>query len=192
MNLLKKTLLGLLLLVLVGGGVHSCLSGEGNYDPSKYEAVITPAPAEKGGGEAKPESPGLRVGSKVNLTLPDQFDVAHTIGAKTTTLILAFTKDTGGVVRGYLDEQGAEFLNSHQASFIADISSFPALMRNAFALPKLRKSPYSVLLLYEKEQSKALKDLEHQDEITIVTLDKGIVVSLRYIQTEAELAGAFK
>ena len=189
MNPLKKILLGLLLILLVAGGVHSCLGGEGSYDPEKYETVITPAPAQDEEGESKPAVAGLRVGSKVDLTLPDQFGVAHTIGPDTTTLIMAFTKGTGGLVRGYLDGQDAEFLSSHQASFIADISSIPTFVRNALALPKLRKSPYSVLLLYEKEQTKALKNIEHEDEIAIVTLSKGVVVSLKHIQTEEELAG---
>ena len=181
MSLPKKIALGVLVALLASGGALFYFKGKDNYDPSKYEAKIV-------GGL---EEGGIAPGTKVDLTLPDQFDVAQTVGPEVTTLILAFTKTTGGIVRGYLDEQEKDYLTEHRAVFIADISPFPVVLRNTVALPMLRKSPYSVLLLYEAEMADTLKSKTHAEEITIATLANGMVQAVRYISTEEELAAIF-
>ena len=190
MRLRTKALLATATILLAGGGVFYFLNNKSHYDPSKYSATITPA---KGQAEAQPEvKTGLQEGTRVELTLPDQFNAPQTIGPEVETLILSFTKGAGGTVRGYLDKQDTGYLTAHNAVFIADISPIPVVIRNSLALPKLRKSSYSTLLLYEEKMSKALKRGTQGDRISVAKLKENVVQSIAYIKTEAELASFFQ
>ena len=201
MGLLKKTLLFAFALVLIGGGIFYYLNSKDHYDPEKYSAKIT-APAAKsksqevhapdGPETQEKEQSGLVPGMKVELTLPDQFDAPHTIGTNIETLLFAFSKDAGGTVRGYLDKQEDEFLATHKALFIADISPIPVVIRNTLALPKLRKSSYSVMLIYEEEMAATLMNREHEGDIAVVTIAENVVQNIRYINSEAELDAMFE
>ena len=197
MSTWKKIVLGFFALLLIAGGVIYYFNSKDHYDPSKYEATIThaeQADGELASGEqaGHEQAAGLKKGTHVKLTLPDQFDVAHTIGPEIETLILAFSKGTGGTVRAFLDEKPGTFLSENKAFFIADISPFPVVLRNTIALPMLRGSSYPVLLLYEEAMSEALKNPEQEDKITVATLVQGVVSELRYISDEAELAQVFQ
>lgn len=183
----KKMLLSLLTLAVVAGGVFYYIQSRDHYDPSKYNAKITPA-----SDTSTAPRDGLSPGTRVELTLPNQFDTAVTIGPDITIMILAFSKQAGGTVRGYLEEKPDDYLSSHNAVFIADISPFPVVLRNTFALPMLRKSPYFTLLLYEEEMSKSLKRKDQGDLITIATLSNNIVESVIYLKSESELARVFQ
>lgn len=204
MSLFKKVLLLVVVLLLVGGGVFYYRNSKDHYDPSKYSAKISaPDPesnsqkeiptGDAGAAAAQPATAsGLVVGMKVELTLPDQHDKVSTIGKEVDTLLFAFSKGAGGTVRGYLDKQGADFLAKHKALFIADISPIPVVIRNSFALPSLRKSAYSVMLIYEEEMASALRNSEHEDDIAIVTVEEHVVQSIRYLKDEADLAALFE
>ncbi len=182
MRLRRKILLVVVLLVFVAGGALYYIKSRDHYDPSKYKATVT-------GGL---ESGGLQKGTKLDLTLPDQFDVSHTVGPEITTLILAFSKTTGGTVRSYLDKQDPDYLSRHKAVFIADISFLPVVLRNTVGLPQLRESPYPVLLIYEDEMSRSLQNEAHGGKITVATLDKGVVQRVEYITSKKELASVFR
>ncbi len=191
MRLRTKILLASSAVLLVGGGVFYDQNSKDHYDPSKYRTTITPA-SSSASEQGEAEAGGLREGTRVELTLPDQFDTPHTIGPEVETLILAFSKGSGGTVRGYLDRQAEGYLAAHKAVFIADISPFPVVLRNTIALPKLRKSSYSTLLLYEEQMSKALKKSGQGDAITIAKLVGNVVQSVAYIKTQDELARVFE
>jgi hypothetical protein len=63
----------------------------------------------------------------------------------------------------------------------------PTVIRNTFALPDLRKSPYSVILIYDENISKSLKNKEAEDKIAIVKLKDKKVIDVKYITTTNEL-----
>ena len=197
MSTWKKIGLGFVGLLLIAGAVIYYFNSKDHYDPSKYEATITHTEQADGehADDRKPDGEqagGLKKGTHIKLTLPDQFDVSHSIGPEVKTLILAFSKGTGGTVRAFLDEKPGSFLSDNNAAFIADISPFPVVLRNTIALPMLRSSSYPVLLLYEDTMSEALKNTEQEDKITVATLAQGVVSEVRYISDEAELAQVFR
>ena len=173
----QRWLLALALLVLAAGAILYIVKSKDHYDPGKYDVAI---------------SNGLQPGSKIEMTLPDQFDVSHTLSTELRTLILAFQKKSGSVVRGFLDTQDAHYLSQRNAAFVVDISPFPVVLRNTMALPLLRKSRYPVLLIYEEAMAEALKDEEHADEIAIATLAQGVVVAVRYVTSEEQLKAALE
>ena len=175
--MIKKILLGLLGLIIIGGGVLFFMKGKDNYDASKYSANV---------------SNGLNAGSTISFTLPDQFDKAHTLKADTKTLILVFAKATGHTVKGFLKKQDSNYLAKRDTLFVADISPMPTVIRNTFALPDLKKSAYSVLLIYDKNIAKQLKNEKEAEKIAVVTLENGVVHAVKYITTEEELKTILK
>ncbi len=165
---MKKFLLAIVALLVIAGGIFVMLNAKENYDPSKYSAVVEPAP--------------LKTGSKIDYTLPDQFNKPHSLEPGTRTLILTFAKKSAHTVRNFLKEQPEDFLLTHEAEYIADINPMPVIIRNAFAMPDLRKSHYPVLLIYEKKIADKFKDPAHDDDIMIVTLQQQVVKSVDYVK----------
>ena len=171
----KKIALVIVTLLLIGGGTLFAINGKDNYDATKYGANV---------------SDGLNIGSHVSFTLPDQFDKSHKVGDDAKILILSFAKATGHTVKGFLSKQPKDYLASRNAFFIADISPMPTIIRNTFALPDLKKSAYSVLLIYDGEIAKKIKNEKQADKIAIATLNNGVIKNVKYISTEEELKTA--
>jgi len=175
--MIKKILLGLLTLIIIGGGILFFMNGKDTYDASKYSAKV---------------SNGLNNGSTISFTLPDQFDKSHTLDAKTKRLILVFAKSTGHTVKAFLKKQDSDFLSKRNTLFVADISPMPTIIRNTFALPDLRKSPFSVLLIYDEKIAKQLKNEKEADKIAVVNIENGVVKSTEYIVSEEKLKALLK
>ncbi len=171
----KKIVLGLIGLLVIGGGALFAINGKDSYDATKYSATV---------------SDGMNIGSKISFSLPDQFDKKHTLSESTKTVILSFAKATGHTVKEFLEKEPADYLSSRDAFFVADISPMPTVIRNTFALPDLRKSQFSVLLIYDKAIASQIKDESKADKIAILTLDNGVITATKYIQTQEELIAA--
>ena len=175
--MIKKILFGLLGLIVIGVGVLFLINGKDTYDATKYSANV---------------SNGLNTGSTISFTLPDQFDKAHTLKTDTKTLIMVFAKATGHTVKGFLKKQDSNYLTKRDALFVADISPMPTVIRNTFALPDLKKSTYSVLLIYDKNIAKQLKNEKEAEKIAVVTLENGVIKATKYIDSEEELKRLLK
>ncbi|HIP42237.1 MAG TPA: hypothetical protein EYG90_07005 [Campylobacterales bacterium] len=175
--MIKKIILSLLGLIVIAGVALFLINGKDTYDASKYSTTATD---------------GFNVGSKITFTLPDQFDKAHALTNDTKTLILVFAKATGHTVKEFLKQESKTFLPEHNALFVADISPMPTVIRNTFALPDLKKSEYSVLLIYDKAIAKQLKNDTQAEKIAIVTLNNGTVEAVKYVATAEELKAELK
>ena len=169
---MKKIVLGLVALLILAVGVFVFVNAKDSYDPSKYFV------------DAKN---GLAVGSTIDFKLPDQFDKPHSLDEDTKLLIVVFAKDTAHVVKEYLKDKPKGFLEEKNALFIADISPMPVIIRNAFAMPDLKKSSYTILLIYDKNIASKLKNDKNQDKINIVYLQNKKIKDIKYISTQKEL-----
>ncbi|MEA1954806.1 MAG: hypothetical protein U9O24_10495 [Campylobacterota bacterium] len=90
----------------------------------------------------------LKVGEKFpNVVLNDQFDKKATINTKDKIVIMTFEKSTAHAVTEYLEKKPGKFISKHKVKYIADVSSVPSLLFPVFALPKMKKYPFSVLLI---------------------------------------------
>jgi len=174
---MKKILLTLLILIVAAAGALFVLNGKDTYDASKYSASL---------------SNGLQKGSKVAFTLPDQFDKRHSLTDDISTIIFVDTKATGHMVKAFLKEQPADYLQKHHALFVADISPMPVVIRNTFALPDLRKQHYSVLLIYDKKISESFKKGAQNEKIVLAKIKSGTVENLRYLEDDDALKKALK
>jgi len=168
---MKKILLGLLALIIIAAGVLFGINGKSNYNASKYSLTITPTDKH------------FSVGSTIDYTLPDQFDKTHKLSDTTQKLIFAFTKDMGHIIKVFMLEKPKGYLEERNAVLVADISAMPVVIQNTFALPDLRESNFSMMLIYDKEMAMRLKEGQEATKVIVMTLDNKKV-------TKVELAGS--
>jgi len=173
--MLKKIFFSLIILIVIAVGILFAVNGQNNYDPGKYNASATK---------------GLQIDSKLSFTLPDQFDKAHTLTDQTKKVIFVFAKATGHTVKEFLKKQDKNYLPSRNTLFIADVSGMPTVIRNTFALPDFKKSPYSVVLIYDKAIADTYKNEKDTDKITLITLKDRTITNIQTFTTEKELATA--
>ncbi len=173
---MKKIILGILLLLLIAVGALFAINGTSNYDPSKYSLSV------------KPDNKPFGVGSEIDFTLPDQFDKSKGLPADTQKLMFVFTKPTGHIFRSFMAYQGDTFLADKKIVAVADVSAMPTVILNTFAMPDFRKSKYSILLIYDKDMAKKLKEGQAVDKVIVMTLENKKVTKIELASDETELA----
>lgn len=174
---MKKILIGIAV-VLVGLGVYVGLNSKDNYDSSKYEVTLTP------------NHNGVKIGDKLFIKLPDQFDKTHTSSDKTKFMIISFRKDDGHVIRNYLKNNKPTLLEENGAFFLADISKVPIAIRNMVIIRDLQQSEFPVLLIHDKAISTNLNN-NHEGSM-VVHFENDVVKTITYVNSDAELDKLFK
>lgn len=133
----------------------------------------------------------LTTGNEVpTLKIKDQFEQEHVLDANTKTIIFSATKDEASTIRDFINEKGkAEFLTSNNIAYIADITGMPSLVTKFFAMPKMKKYEFPILLI--DEQNKDLFPIQ-EDKISIISLENGKVSDIKYVKTIEDLNSFFK
>ena len=132
----------------------------------------------------------LKVGDTFpELQLEDQHDEAIAIAADARTILFAVERQASDLANGYLEKQPPQFLAINRAYFITDISSMPRMITRMFALPKMRKRPYSILLAENGETLSFMPRQENQ--LTVLRLQNGVVEEVSFLSREAELDKVF-
>lgn len=121
--------------------------------------------------------------------IKDQFDKSYKLSADTKTILVAETRSTSVIIREYLLSKDKNFLTANKTQYIADISGMPGLISKYIAIPKMKKYPFSILLV-DEEQAKSFSTKE--DEITVYSVVDGKVSDVKYIKTTEELDAVFK
>lgn len=89
----------------------------------------------------------VAIGSTLpSYTLSDQFGKEHSLEPETRAVVLSFEMDVSKMINGYLSGQKGDVFVDNHIDYISDISSMPALIARLFALPKMRKYPFRLLL----------------------------------------------
>lgn len=123
------------------------------------------------------------------ISLPDQFDKIHTINGETKTLIVSFEKGTGAEINDFLGAQDPTFLETHHAAYIANISEMPSLITKFFAMPKMKKYKYPVLLINDESDTRF--DAQ-EGKSTVYKLENGLIKEISFISTQEEITKAFE
>jgi len=177
---MKKVLLILSLLIVVFGGALFALKGKSQYEPEKYSLEIRPADKPFG------------IGSTLSYRLPDQFGKTHDSSDETRTIAFAFSKNAGHILRNTMEKKPAGYLQKHHAVLIADISGMPTVIQNLFALPDLRKSSYTMLLIYDKAMAQRLKEGRKAADVVVMHLHNGKVTTIEEADSPEKLTVLLK
>lgn len=123
-----------------------------------------------------------------SFSLTNQFDEKQTVDSSINTIIVSFEKDTGKDINEFLASKPKDFLQKHNAIFIANISGMPSIITKMFALPKMRDYKHSILLIYD-ENDKRFKAQEEKS--TLYKLENGVIKTIFFI-TKDNLEEVFK
>ncbi len=124
----------------------------------------------------------FKVGDKLPaITLHDQFDKEFRVEDKDRLIIMAFEKDVSIAISNFLKTKPLSFLKIHHAKYISDISAMPSFISSMFALPKMKKFPFSVLLIKD-DFGKQFNRLE--GKITVYQLKGHKIHSIRFLTPE--------
>ena len=174
---MKKIIYTIISLAILAGITLYIVNSKDNYDASKYFAKATD---------------GLKVGSTLELKLPDQFNKTVTLNSDIKKLIFVFSKNTGHIAREFFGNKDKEYLNSKKALFVADVSKMPVFIRNTFAMPDFKKSPYHILLIYEKKVANEFEKGIDKDKVIIITIDNKKITKVNYASNDKELEKLLK
>ncbi len=173
----KKITLVLLILIAISTATFYILNSTDSYDSSKYSVSI---PDE------------FIIGSTIDFALPDQFGRVQNLNTDTRTLIFTFTQDSAHRMREFMSDKRIGYLKRKSAYYVADISTAPVFIRNAFIIPELQQRPSAVILIYEEEFAERFRYDAKKEAIKIVTLDNKKVTNIQFVNTLEELEVALK
>ncbi|RXJ97205.1 hypothetical protein CRU94_03600 [Arcobacter sp. AHV-9/2010] len=134
----------------------------------------------------------LNIDSSIaDIKIKDQFDKVHTLNEGVKTILFASDKGTSDMLRDYLLplSQNENILEKNGAVYVADISGMPSLISKFIALPKMKKYPFSILLLDDSNKTNFTKE---DGKIIVYSLEDGKVVKIDKISTKEELANIIK
>lgn len=131
----------------------------------------------------------IKIGDTLpTITLQDQFEKTHTVSPQSKRILVAFDKDASDILKEFLLKKEGDFLTKNQTVYIGDISGMPSLISKFFAIPKMKKYPFSILFLDDKNRKVFSKK---EDMISVYTLKDGKINNLSYISTKEELTKVF-
>jgi hypothetical protein len=132
----------------------------------------------------------VKVGEELKpFTLSDQFDKVHSIDTQKYGLFLISSqKEVSSWVNGFLKTKSKNFLDQNRAVYICDIHTMPSIVTSLFALPKMRKYNYTMMLFYEKNRVFPVRE----DALTVVKFKNKKVQTIRFIKDEKKIKEIFK
>jgi len=113
------------------------------------------------------------------MTLEDQFGIEQSINNTDRLLLMSFERDVSAAVHAFLEQQSDGFLVANNTKYISDISAMPGMITSLFALPKMRKYNYSLMLNRDKGFEE-IYDVR-EGKLTVYHLNAGVIESIEFI-----------
>ena len=119
-------------------------------------------------------------------TVTDAFGATNSLSPTTRFVIVSSEKGISGRIHEWLVTKEKDFLAGHRAEYVSDITPMPTLIANMFAIPKMKKYPYKILLARDPGFAKTYPHAE--GKIAVFVLDeRQAVADILYLDAPAEL-----
>lgn len=115
----------------------------------------------------------------------DQWDQAVIVDASTQLVIFSADMDASKLVRAVLEDYSKEDLSANHWVYIADISAMPSLISSMFAIPKMKKYPFSVGLDRKGEPTQAWP--RQAGQVTVMQLQQRAIKQTLFFAEEESL-----
>ncbi|MFQ5514561.1 MAG: FAD/FMN-containing dehydrogenase [Myxococcota bacterium] len=118
-------------------------------------------------------------------TLRDQHGLLHEVDESVHAILFSREMEGGKIIKQTLSEDGAALLERARAVYVSDISGMPALIRKIFALPRMRRRPYPMLL--DTDGSVTERFPASKGHATLLVLDKLHIEKIAHLDSPAAL-----
>ena len=126
------------------------------------------------------------VGDRIEpFTLEDQYGESHTLDESVAIIAFSRDMDGGDLLKAALEDAPEGFLTGMNAVYVSDISGMPGLIARMFAIPSMRKRPYSLWLDRDGKATALLPDEE--GKATLVYLSKLEITRIATLETSQEI-----
>jgi len=113
-----------------------------------------------------------------DISFTDQFGNKINIPIKGKhTILISFEKDVSYGVNKFLQKKPKKFIKDNHIHYISDVSHAPSILFKMFALPKLKKLPFSVALIYE-EEGKYFP--QKKGKVTIISIKDNNITNIQF------------
>ena len=124
-----------------------------------------------------------KVGEKLpDITLQDQFGKTMKVNSNDRLLLLSFEKEVAIETADLLKTKSKGYLQAHHIKYISDISKMPSFITSMFALPKMKKYPFPVMLI-ENDFGKSFAKKE--GKVTLYRLKKQKITDIQFVDPSA-------
>jgi len=137
-------------------------------------------------GTGLAEDGALKVGDRLEpFTLEDQHGENHQLGSQVRAVLFSRDRDGGEVMSDAMEGHDGEFLAARGIVYVNDISAMPGMVTRLFALPKMRRRPYPILL--DRDGDLTARFPDRSQAATLIRLDHSTLTSVDSITEAAEL-----
>lgn len=123
-------------------------------------------------------------------TLSDQFNNSYTLTSSAEVLLIAADMDSAKWVKEALADKPEGYLDERRVVFLADISGMPKIISRMFAMPKMRKYNYTVIL--DRDGQVTAQYQAEPGKLTWIYLSDGQPVSRQTLSSAEELVEALE
>ena len=110
--------------------------------------------------------------------LEDQFEKSMEVKSSDKLVIMAFEKDVFIEISIFLKAQPKDFMAKEHMKYISDISAMPSFITSMFALPKMKKYPFSVMLIEDDFGKQFNKE---ETKVTLYKLKNRKITAIEFI-----------
>lgn len=133
------------------------------------------------------ESGPFGVGTQLDpASLGDQHGKQHALDASVRAILFSRDRAGAGAMTDSMEARDAEFLDARRVVYVNDISAMPKAAATLFALPKMRRRPYAILLDRTGGVTKNFPDKDHF--ATLIHLDALKISKVEYLADAESLA----
>jgi len=125
----------------------------------------------------------------VGVTIQNQFEKDCVIDAKIQRLIVSFEKDISENLNKFLATKKPDFLKERQTLFIANISKMPSIIASLFAIPKMQKYKYDILLINDEDDKRFASK---ESKVTIYEIKNGIIEKIDFNSSKEVIENILK
>ncbi len=142
-----------------------------------------------------PIASALEIGSVITpFSLNDQHDKVGAVNKATSYILFVRDRKANKIITEALKNISAEYLTDKNIIYVADISRMPSFVSSWFAIPKMKKYSYRILLDREPKLSKQFSS--EKDKVSLFYLNNLSVTKVEYfsdpIKTKQTLDGLTK
>lgn len=101
------------------------------------------------------------------------------------TLLFAVEKAPSALINSFILKQEVDYLTKNKAYFVADISGMPSMITKMFAIPKMKKRPYDILLAKGETQVSFIP--RKKNFVTVLKIAKRKITAIEFVNNVDQL-----